>query len=85
MAFLNCCYKTSSSSLLQKAGMIRSEDLLNLAEESNFVNAVQKIFHDVCYLKFNPATKLSLIPQDLCSAMVARGSCHFQNKEIHHQ
>ena len=62
--------------------MIRLDNLLNLAEnqKNNFVHAVL-ISHDVGYLKFDPTTRLSIVPQALRSEMVTLASCRFQNRD----
>jgi len=47
---------------------------------NNFVHTVL-ISHDAGYLKFDPTTRLSIVPQALRSEMVTLGLCRFQNRD----
>jgi len=48
--------------------------------EKFFVHAVL-ISHDAGYLKFDPKTRLSIVPLILRSEIFTLGSCRFQNKD----
>jgi len=59
---------------------IRESSEFGRKPENKLVRAVQ-IFHDVSYLKFDPTTRVSIVPQALRTEMVALGSCHFRNRD----